>query len=111
MVLTGGSAGGLSTFLHIDRLASRLPPTTFLVGKPVVGFFLDYKAEGYDDFNTYPSFMKYVFDMQNASGSLSKECQVLRDPKLYAFTASHNTPFRAPIPCRQPSCSVYPSFS
>ena len=41
-VLTGGSAGGLSTFLHLDRAAARLAGApTRVTGAPVVGFFLE----------------------------------------------------------------------
>ena len=46
MVVTGGSAGGLSTFLHLDRVAARMeqgaPACTRTTGAPVVGFFLDH---------------------------------------------------------------------
>ena len=45
-VLTGGSAGGLSTFLHMDRVAARLkaeaPSCKKVTGAPVVGYFLDH---------------------------------------------------------------------
>jgi hypothetical protein len=76
VVLSGDSAGGLSTFLHLDRLKTRLPAGAFLVGKPKAGFFLDYKASGVSECDTYPSFMRHVFEMQNSTGSLSQECQV-----------------------------------
>lgn len=38
VVLTGGSAGGLSTFLHVDHVAARVKavaPTARVVGNPV----------------------------------------------------------------------------
>ena len=45
-VLTGGSAGGLSTFLHADRVAARLeaevPTCKKIRAAPVVGYFLDH---------------------------------------------------------------------
>merc|ERR1719478_2036907 len=45
-VLTGGSAGGLSTFLHADRVANRLkaeaPRIKKIRAAPVVGYFLDH---------------------------------------------------------------------
>ncbi len=44
VILTGGSAGGLSTFLHVDHVASRLSFAR-VVGLPVCGFFLDHGAQ------------------------------------------------------------------
>ena len=45
-VITGGSAGGLSTFLHADRAAARLkaeaPQCKEIRAAPVVGYFLDH---------------------------------------------------------------------
>jgi len=76
LVLTGGSAGGLSTFLHLDHVKSRMPATTRVVGEPVCGFFVDHGNDGFEpDWYTYPNFMKYVYNMQNSSGSLSTACQ------------------------------------
>ena len=47
-VLTGGSAGGLSTFLHADRIAAKLraeaPSIKKIVAAPVVGYFLDHQT-------------------------------------------------------------------
>lgn len=91
-VLTGGSAGGLSTFLHADRVAAALkehaPNIQKIRAAPVVGYFLDH-----DNFNhttgvpNQPSFgqanyttkMKYIYKMQNLSfgpdGGLTEQCQ------------------------------------
>ena len=45
-VLSGGSAGGLSTFLHADRVADRLkkeaPGCSKIRAAPIVGYFLDH---------------------------------------------------------------------
>lgn len=44
-VLTGGSAGGLSTFLHADRVAARVArvaPKATVRAAPFTGFFLDH---------------------------------------------------------------------
>ena len=45
-VLSGGSAGGLSTFLHADRVAARLraeaPACKKIRAAPIVGYFLDH---------------------------------------------------------------------
>merc|ERR1719450_1528597 len=51
-VLTGGSAGGLSTFLHADRIAERLareaPACSLVRAAPVVGYFLDHYDSKHD---------------------------------------------------------------
>eukprot|EP01043_Picozoa_sp_COSAG02_P015244 COSAG02_NODE_644_length_18993_cov_6.626389_20_plen_339_part_00 len=98
-VLSGGSAGGLSTFLHVDRVAGRLkaeaPTCKKIRAAPIVGYFLDH-----DNFKhttglpggpnspqwakpgtgaTYTTWMRYVYKMQNmtfgADGALTKGCQ------------------------------------
>ena len=51
-VIQGGSAGGLSTFLHMDRVAARLKteaPGCKVRGAPLVGFFLDRKPSSLAD--------------------------------------------------------------
>jgi hypothetical protein len=101
LVLTGGSAGGLSTFLHVDRVAARLPKA-FVTAKPVCGFFLDHgnagnqSQPGMQGVNyTYTNFMRYVFHMQNASGSLSEQCQSSFGPDeaWKCIMAPHAAPF------------------
>lgn len=103
VVLTGGSAGGLSTLLHLDRLRARLAieaPAARVVGKPVCGFFLEHGNDGFAPANqTYALQMQSVFEMQNASGSLSRECQAALAPApwrcIFAPTAALfvQTPF------------------
>ena len=79
IVFTGGSAGGLTVFLHLDYVKERMAreaPKARVVGEPVCGFFLDAPNDGYRPANvSYPLEMQYVYNMQNASGSLSAECQ------------------------------------
>jgi hypothetical protein len=79
IVFTGGSAGGLTVFLHLDHVAQRMKteaPNARVVGEPVCGFFLDAQNDGYQPFNvSYPNEMKYVYNMQSAGGSLSPLCQ------------------------------------
>eukprot|EP00041_Stephanoeca_diplocostata_P011991 m.198822 g.198822 ORF g.198822 m.198822 type:complete len:445 (+) comp18762_c0_seq1:94-1428(+) len=98
-VITGGSAGGLSTFLHADRVAARLhveaPSCKKIRALPVVGYFLDH--DNYKHTNGYPGgpntpqwstpgtganytfWMKYIYSMQNlsfaADGGLMQACQ------------------------------------
>ena len=99
LVVTGGSAGGLSTFLHTDRIAARVrkgvkdPSKLLITAAPVVGYFLDHatyqeahpvsaKARASDDDSgysyphsgNYSSWMRTVFSEQNVSSSLNSEC-------------------------------------
>jgi hypothetical protein len=96
-VLTGGSAGGLSTFLHADRIASRLskeaPQCKHVRAAPVVGYFL-YKH----DANNYTAFMKYIYHMQNltfsADGGLMAQCQAAYPTAPhYCFMSPHMQKF------------------
>jgi len=118
-VLTGGSAGGLSTFLHADRVAARVkqesPNMKKIRAAPVVGYFLDHAnfkhTAGTPNTpswatSNYTDWMKYIYHMQNLSfgpdGGLTEKCheeQVSagRDPAL-CFMSPHmqdtiETPF------------------
>jgi hypothetical protein len=80
IVFTGGSAGGLTVFLHLDHVAERMKteaPNARVVGEPVCGYFLDAPNDGngVPANVTYPNEMKYVYTMQNTSGALSPVCQ------------------------------------
>jgi hypothetical protein len=79
IIFTGGSAGGLTVFLHLDHVAERMKteaPKARVVGEPVCGFFLDSGNDGYAPDNvTYTLELKYVYNMQKAGGSLSQTCQ------------------------------------
>jgi len=98
VVLTGGSAGGLSTFLHLDYVAARLASagsTARIVGEPVCGFFIDAPNDGYEPANvTYPLRMQYVYNMQNSTGFLSNECQTALAPDSWkCIMAPHAAQF------------------
>ena len=91
LVVTGGSAGGLSTFLHADRVAARAPRAK-VRALPVVGYFLDHPEMGMRmgmaetetgggggaPDHRYRSSMDYVRRMQNVTagpaGALSAAC-------------------------------------
>ena len=64
IVVGGGSAGGLSTYLHVDYIAEEFSGAK-VRGVPVSGFFLDHV--NYEGEAVYPDHMKYSYDMQNAS--------------------------------------------
>jgi hypothetical protein len=65
-VLSGGSAGGLSTFLHADRVADRIatqsPSCTKVRAAPIVGYFLDHDnfvhSDGYPGGPNTPQWAK-----------------------------------------------------
>ena len=92
VILTGGSAGGLSTFLHSDYVANRLkeeaPNAAPLKSAPVVGFFLDHPNYVHSS-SSYPNWMNYIYHMQNLTvGALMPECL-----KTYAETPYYVSKF------------------
>jgi len=101
-VLTGGSAGGLSTFLHLDRVAARIKvvnPTCKIRGAPVVGYFLDHDNYAHNA-NNYTAWMKYIHSMQNltfgADGGLMPACQKAYPASPhYCFMSPHMQQFIA----------------
>ena len=122
-VLTGGSAGGLSTFLHADRVASRLkasaPQCTKIRAAPVVGYFLDHDnfahTTGYPGGPNSPQWakpgtganytmwMKYIYTMQNltfgADGALTAACQAKHptEPHLCFMSPHMNDVIETPF--------------
>ena len=92
LVVTGGSAGGLSTFLHADRAAARVPNAKARAA-PVVGYFLDHDnfkhttggKPNTPEWSTpgtganYTTWMRYVYRMQNmtfgSDGGLTEACR------------------------------------
>jgi hypothetical protein len=78
----GASAGGLSTFLHADRLADRIAkegrPGCKVVAQPTDGFFLDHDDFQRDGHN-FTSSNRYMYHMMNmsfgADGALKPECR------------------------------------
>jgi hypothetical protein len=106
-VLTGGSAGGLSTFLHADRIAASLakeaPDCKRITAAPVVGYFLDHDNYLHNA-NNYTNRMAYIYTMQNLSfggdGGLMEACEKAYPPEesYYCFMSPHmqkviQTPF------------------
>lgn len=96
LIVTGGSAGGLSTFLHSDHIADRvqsLPQKPRVTAAPVVGYFLDHGNEA-NNSQTYPSWMNYIYHMQNISGSLHPDCIAQYASEPYkCFIAPHMVSF------------------
>ena len=73
VLVTGSSAGGLSAFLHADRIRSLLPPTLSNYGvAPVSGFFLNHaNATGYPAFATQ---MRQMVTFMNMTAGLNSAC-------------------------------------
>lgn len=87
LVVTGGSAGGLSTFLHVDHIADRLQlaretlgtrtaltARPRVVGMPNAGFFID--GPTFDPSKpTFATQVQYGVGMFNATPPLSAACK------------------------------------
>jgi len=88
VVISGCSAGGLSTYLHADEWGAALPGTK-VVALPDSGFFLDYNSSA----NGYSSSMRWVFDAMNSTGGVPAACRAANpsDPALCIF-AEHVAP-------------------
>jgi len=89
MVVSGASAGGLATYLHVDRISElmrvKAPKIQRTIALPIVGYFLDHPDV--DGFRRYSAQMEYVVGMQNVSdrshgGPLNTACveQYEREP-------------------------------
>lgn len=126
LVLQGGSAGGLSTYLHLDRVTARLklaqerqrekataekekerravaPPQ--VVGRPVAGFFIDEKK--FTPFlpgtkiptPSYADAVKYGVAMFNSTPPLSAACKAAHPGEEWrCWMATYASPFvKGPI--------------
>ena len=98
-VVAGGSAGGLSTFLHADRVIGRVraaSPDVQAWAVPVAGYFLDHgnyaRTSGTPNTPsweqaTFAEWMEYIFTMQNLTfgpdGGLSPRCKAEHPEKPY----------------------------
>ena len=67
VVISGCSAGGLSTYAHADTWAAALPGAR-VVAMPDSGFFLNYEAGSVPANETFPARMRWTFDNANVSG-------------------------------------------
>lgn len=73
VLLSGCSAGGLSTYLHADYVASLLPATVKRYKAAAVsGFFLNHT--NVDGVPVYPQQMVNVFRMQNCTNGVNARC-------------------------------------
>lgn len=109
-VISGCSAGGLATYLHVDEWADRLHAVNkdmTVRGMPDSGFFLDYQAPGVDPSppqsrhlttipGNYHNGLKWVFDNMNTVQGLNEDCVKDKSgsPDLYMCQfAEHTCPY------------------
>ena len=78
VLLSGGSAGGLSAFLHADYVRSHFGPEVKFGVAPVSGFFLMH--DNVQGINAYPARMQYVYNMMNSSGGVNQRCRAAQAP-------------------------------
>jgi hypothetical protein len=108
VVLSGGSAGGVATFLHMDRVGDRMGPAVRTTAAPVVGLFLDAtplgNGTGPNSPSGYPptsfgSWMAYIYSMQNLTsraegGALGVACLADHASSPHdCFMSVHVTPY------------------
>ena len=70
VVISGSSAGGLSSYLHADYIKEYISNQTKLVVLSDGGFFLDYVGNGVN----YHRDMKWVFETMNCKEGVNKKC-------------------------------------
>lgn len=73
LVVSGCSAGGLSTFLHADEWAAALPGVQ-VVAMPDSGFFLDYNTTTPGK-TGYGTALRWVYNRMNGTGGVPAACR------------------------------------
>lgn len=94
VVISGSSAGGLTTFLHLDYIAEMLNPNSKIVGLPDGGYFLDFEGSP-----QYHSKMIWNFNIMNSKSGVDSKCirNYILEPSKCIF-AENVLPFiRTPI--------------
>jgi len=99
VVLTGTSAGGLTTYLHAEHLRKRLPAAAIVVGMPDAGFFLDHKnTQGVYAYRQ--GFQGAIgSNLWNASG-VNDACLATYNPEeqWHCWMAQYTYPFLSNVP-------------
>ena len=105
VIVTGGSAGGLSTTLHVDLIGELLGARS-VVGVPQCGYFPFYDApcagpqHSTGEMCNATGCFEALAALQNTTGALSTDCTATLPPEdaWRCFMASVATPFvRAPL--------------
>jgi len=90
-VISGCSAGGLATYLHVDWWKMVLPATSFIRGLPDSGYFLDYDSTNAPKYGTD---MRWVFKQQNSSSGVNERCIAANTGhEENCIFAEHTVPF------------------
>ena len=77
VLVVGTSAGGLTTLLHLDRIAAlvhTVAPAARVRGVSDAGFFLDHATWDHDGRKSFPSEMAYIYEMQQLQPNLDSNC-------------------------------------
>lgn len=107
VVVSGGSAGGLSTYLHTDRFHDALPPSTKVVGMPDAGFFMDNAVSVASGWRAQVIWAAHA---QNTSASANPQCLAIYTgvEEWKCFFAQYVAPFvRSPIFALQSMYDAY----
>jgi len=93
VVISGCSAGGLATYLHLDWWAAHVPHGSKVRGLPDSGFFLDYDST-IPGGPKYGTAMRWVFQQMNATDGVNQRCiSANRNTPEKCFFAEHTSPF------------------
>jgi hypothetical protein len=92
VIISGGSAGGLSTYLHADAWAAALPKTARVVGLPDSGYFLEDTHP--TNATSWAAQLRWVATRMNGTGALPAACVAANptDPASCIF-AQNVAPF------------------
>eukprot|EP01084_Bolivina_argentea_P226257 382200_1 len=83
IVISGGSAGGLATFLHTNYIANKYPNKK-IVSLPNVGFFIEYNGYDASKPTNYANGLEWIYNNMNVSSSiLDNDCK-LNDECIFA---------------------------
>jgi len=90
VVISGCSAGGLATYLHIDWWVDQLPQNAKVVGLPDSGFFVDLDSQPVN----YHTSMVWVFENGNCSSGVNDLCIANNQASPYnCIFAEHVSPW------------------
>ena len=87
VVISGASAGGLATFIHLDWWKSQTGINTKVIGLPDSGFFPDY------DRMLYSTRMRWVFNQMNCTSGVNQKCIESNPIHSNCFFAEYNIPY------------------
>lgn len=93
-IVGGCSAGGLTVWLHLDYIRSRIPDSVRVVGVPQCGYFMDLPA--YDGKPSCTPQYRAVYELMgvNTSKTMSQECKARHEEEQWkCFMAQYAMPF------------------